>query len=197
MKSLVESLFDKDIVTKDPIDWSYFKMNPDQRYDLFFLIYSFMNDPDLDADHPEDTKLPEWMVEEYIQNQQGFDYIMNAFHTAFNKEHYDTWINIPADDFECMGDEMTDEQIDMYNEELRQYFAKATDTERGSYFVLGKGKLPEFILNIIKGTGYPVSRFNTLKNWAIDYYQCGSDQQLTIYGCPKSLDPIVKKILYN
>ena len=191
LKEILEGVFDKDLIEKDPIDLSYFKIkNPNERYDIFFILDGIMNTPEIES-------LPEWMIEEYYKHQPGYDFILQSFYDAFNKQHCSTWVNITENDFEEMGDGMTDEEIDQANQDLQKYFSKTESTDRGGYFVVGKGKIPDFIIKILKDSDNWKSQFSNIKEWAIEYYQDSYDCSMTFYGCPKGLNSTVKKLLYE
>lgn len=190
LRDVLESVFDKDLVEKDPIDWSWFKIkNPQKRSTLFLEIEALLNTPEID-------KLLSWVFDDYMEHQVGFDYIVKSLVDAFNKNHACTWFTINQNDFEEMGEEMTEEEIDHYNYELDQYFSHAYQTELCSCFVMDKGKIPDVFMKLFKETGWWKPSMSNVKEWAIEYYN-NYDQVLTFYGCPKGLDPVVKKILYD
>ena len=68
MKSLVESLFDKDLVEKGPLDWSWFTIKPKERYDLFLELSTMIWDPE--------EYWPDWIIEDYKEHEIEFDYII-------------------------------------------------------------------------------------------------------------------------
>lgn len=195
MKSLVESLFDKDLVEKDPLDWSWFTIkNPKERYDLFLELSTMIWDP-------EDC-WPDWIIEEYKEHEAEFDYITNALRKAFDKQGGESWIRIDEYDFEGMGEEMTEEEIEYQNYQLEKFLSTATDTQIGGKFVIDKGKFPKVIEFILKRDGWWDQKgvlgnlIRSPKQWALEYWSCGS-QTLTLYICPKDLDATVKKLLYD
>ena len=194
MKSLVESLFDKNIVEKDPLDWTWFTVKPKNRYDLFLEISIMIWDPE--------DYWPDWVIEDYKEHKLEFDYITNALRDAFKKQGGESWIRIGDEEFEEMGGEMTEEETEYQNSMLEKFFVNATETEMGSCFVIGKGKFPEVIEFILKGTGWwnqkgPLGNLIRFpKQWFLDYWS-GGGQILSIYICPKGLDPVVKKLLYD
>ena len=195
MKSLAESLFDKDLVERDPLDWSWFTIkNPKERYNLFLEISTMIWDPE--------QYWPDWLIDDYKEHKLEFDYIVQALQDAFKKQGGKSWIMIDYHEFEEMGEEMTEEEIEYQNSLLEKFFSNATETETGSRFVVGKGKFPEAIEFILKGTGWweqkgPIGAIiRSPKEWTLDYWSMGS-QTLSIYICPKGLDPVVKKLLYN
>ena len=191
----MESLFDKDIVEKDPLDWSWFTIkNPKERYDLFLEISTMIWDPE--------DYWPDWLIDNYKEHELEFDYIVQALRSAFNKQGGESWIRIDEYNFEEMCNEMTEDEIEYQNFQLDKFFSNANETEIGSLFTVGKGKFPKAIEFILKGTGLweqkgPLGTIiKSPKQWALDYWH-QSSQTLSIYICPKGLDPIVKKLLYD
>jgi len=194
MKSLTESLFDKNIVEKDPLDWTWFTVKPKERYYLFLELSTMIWDPE--------NYWPDWIIEDYREHKAGFDYITNALCSAFNKQGGVSWIRIDEYDFEEMGEEMTEEEIEYQNNRLEKFFSTAIDTQFGGKFVIGKDKFPKIIEFILKGAdwwdqkGSLGNLIRSPKQWALEYWSGGS-QTLSLYICPKGLDPIVKKLLYD
>lgn len=190
LKEILEGVFDRDLVQKDPIDLSWFKIkNPNERYDLFLQLNSIMNTPEIE-------NLPEWMGENYYEHQAGFDFILESLYDAFRKQHYTSWFDITTSDFEEIGDEMTEVEINDANSWLEWYFSKANITDMGGRFLNFKGKLPDFLVNLIKDTNNWDNKLSNITNWALDYYN-DYDQVLSVYGCPKGLNSTVKKLLYD
>ena len=116
MKCLRESLFDDDLVEKDLIDFSEFKRickRPETRADMFKIIMTLMTDPD--------DYVPSWYTETYHEHEQVMDYIMDSLRSQFKKDG-EMWFNITENDFEKVGDEMTEEEIDRVNNLLRTFF---------------------------------------------------------------------------
>ena len=190
MKTLVESLFDKDIVEKDPIDFSEFERlckRPETRADMFKIIMAVMMTPN--------DYMPEWYMTTYKEHKAVMDYIINALREQFKKGNC-TWFDVEDNDFEEAGDEMTEEEIDKANTWLAEFFSKAIEDDCGCRFKICKGKIPEFLKDILKNTGYWFDKLNQLDTWAIGYYN-NHEQVLSLYGCPKGLDPTVKKLLYK
>ena len=192
---MTESLFDKDLVEKDPLDWSWFTIkNPKERYDLFLEISTMSWEPE--------EYWPDWLIDNYRGHETEFDYITNALRSAFNKQGGESWIRIDQYDFEEMGEGMTEEEIEYQDFQLEKFFSNSKETEIGSRFVVGKGKFPKTIEFILKGTDWWEQKgslgtiIRSPKEWALDYWSQGS-QVLSIYICPKGLDPIVKKLLYD
>lgn len=191
MKSLVESLFDKDLVKKDPIDFSYFKTNDKQiRYEIFEIINALMW-PQTNIDYFDD-----WAGESYREHKIAFDYIVQCLYNAFNKQHFQSWINISGSDFEEIGDEMSEEEIDAANNKLNNFFKKAYKTEDQGLFLIQKGKIPEVIVDMIKRAGYWNDSLLKCDIWAASYWATDGPT-LFFYGCPKGLTPEIKKLLYN
>lgn len=191
MKTLVESLFDKDIVEKDPIDFSNFKSvckRLETRADMFKIMMGIMMNP---QEH-----VPEWFITTYHEYEKEMDYIMAALRYQFEKQKACTWFDVEDSDFEEAGDEMTEEEIDEANAWLGDFFSSAVEDDCGCKFKICKGKIPEFLKNILKDTGYWFDKLNQLDTWAVGYYTNG-EQVLSFYGCPKGLDPTVKKLLYD
>lgn len=194
MKSLVESLFDKNLVEKDPFDWSWFTIKPKERYDLFLELSTMLWDPE--------DYWPDWMIEDYKEHGAEFDYILNSLRKAFDKQDGESWIRIDEYDFEEMGGEMTEEEIEYQNYQLEKFFSAATNTQIGGKFVIDKGKFPGVIEFILKETGWWDQKgslgnlIRSPKQWALEYWSGGS-QTLSLYICPKGLDPVVKKLLYD
>lgn len=190
----MESLFDKNLVEKDPLDWSWFTVKPKERYDLFLEISTMIWDPE--------NYWPDWVIEDYKEHKLEFDYITNALRSAFDKQGGASWIRIDEYDFEEIGEGMTEEEIEYQNYQLEKFFSTATDTQVGGKFVIGKGKFPEVIEFILKGTSWWIQKgtlgnfIRSPKQWAFDYWS-GSSQVLSLYICPKGLDPVVKKLLYD
>jgi hypothetical protein len=190
MKTLRESLFDKDIIEKDPIDFTEFKnlcKRPETRADIFKIIMAIMMTPN--------NYIPDWYITTYKENDRVLDYIINALRDQFKKNGC-TWFDVEDGDFEEAGDEMTDEEIDKANEWLREFFNKAIEDDCGCRFKICKGKIPDFLKKLFKNTGYWFDKLNQIDTWAVGYYRNG-EQILSFYGCPKGLDPTVKKLLYN
>lgn len=191
MKSLVESLFDKNLVEKDPIDFSYFKTNDKQiRYEIFEIINALMW-PQTNIDYFDD-----WMGESYREHKIAFDYIVQCLYKAFNKQRFLSWINISEGDFEYMGDKMSEEEIDAANDELNNFFKKAYKTENQGRFLIQKGKIPDVIVDIIKRAEYWDDSLLKCDVWAVSYWPTYGPT-LCFYGCPKGLTPKIKKLLYN
>ena len=195
MKSLVESLFDKDLVEKDPLDWSWFTIkNPKERYDLFLELSVMLWDP-------EDC-WPDWIIEEYKEHEAEFDYITNALRKAFDKQGGESWIRIGDEEFDKMGNEMTEEEIEYQNYQLEKFLSTATDTQIGGKFVIDKGKFPKVIEFILKMDGWWDQKgslgnlIRSPKQWALEYWS-NYGQTLSLYICPKDLDSTVKKLLYD
>ena len=190
----MESLFDKNIVEKDPLDWTWFTVKPKERYDLFLEISTMIWDPE--------DYWPDWIIEDYKEHKIEFDYITNALRSAFDKQGGVSWIRIDEYDFEEMGEGMTEEEIEYQNYQLEKFLSTATDTQVGGKFVIDKGKFPNTIEFILKGTGWWNQKgtlgnlIRSPKQWALDYWSGGS-QTLSLYICPKGLDPVVKKLLYD
>ena len=188
MKTLAESLFDKDLVDKYPVDLSFLKTtHPQERVDIFMTLAQLMTDPF----HTE-----EWMDELYHDHESGFDHIHQNLYNAFKKQGFESWFNITDQDFEDMGDEMTDEEIDVANEELKEFFSKAYPTQTGGYFLIINKKLPDFLIKIIKSAGYWKSKMSSIDTWAIQYWP-DYGPGVSLYGCPKGLNPYIKKLLYQ
>ena len=189
MKSLQESLFDSDVVQKDPIDFSWIKEKGDRsRAYVFDTILAIMTTPNFE-------QLEEWMQEEYYEHKLAYDYILEALYDAFKKQHFHSWFVITENDFEEAGEEMSDEQIELYNQELMQFFAKATETDTMGYFLVKHGKLDALIVDTIKDVEMWNNCLNSCKDWAVCYWS-DYGPVVSFYGCPKNLDPIVKKALY-
>lgn len=191
----MESLFDKNLVEKDPLDWSWFIVkNPKERYDLFLEISTMIWDPE--------DYWPDWIIDDYKEHELEFDYITRALRSAFNKQGGESWIRIDDQEFEEIGYEMTEDEIEYQNFQLEKFFSNANETQIGGRFAVGKGKFPEVIKFILKGTGLweqkgPLGTIiRSPKEWALDYWSQGG-QALSIYICPKGLDPVVKKLLYD
>ena len=190
----MESLFDKNLVEKDPLDWSWFTIKPKERCDLFLELLTMISD--------SKDLWPEWVIEDYKEHEAEFDYIITALRDAFDKQGGESWMRIDNYDFEEIGEEMTEEEIEYQNSQLERFFSNANETEMHSYFVVGKGKFPEVIEFILKGAGWWYQKgllgnlIRSPKQWALDYWNPGG-QALSIYICPKGLDPIVKKLLYD
>lgn len=190
MKTLQESLFDHDLATKDPIDWSYFKSRSMQtRSEIFMILLSLMTNPDT-------VYLEEWMGENYTENELGFNYIQQCLQAAFKKQGFDSWFDVTEYDFEEVGDEMTEEEIDSANEELMDFFSKAYQTETQGFFLIINKKLPDFVVNIIKCTNRWNPKMESISTWAIEYWPTYGPA-ISFYGCPRGLDSTVKKLLYN
>ena len=152
-------------------------------------IQAILSQPDIDY-------LEEWMGEDYFNNKEAFDYVIERLREAFKKQHFDSWFDITTNDFEEIGEEMTDEEIDQANEELEKFFRGACLTPTGGYFLIQKGKIPLFITKIIEGAGWWNKALSHCDTWAVIYWG-DSGQQLSFYGCPKGLDPLVNKLLYD
>lgn len=188
---MMESLFDKDIIKKDPIDFSYFKTNDKQvRYEIFEILNALMS-PQANIDYFDD-----WMGEGYREHKTAFDYIVQCLYNAFNKQHYHSWIDISENDFEKIGDEMTEEEIDAADNELNNFFKKAYKTEDQGLFLIQKGKIPDVIVDVIKRAGYWDNSLLKCDAWAASYWPTYGPI-LCFYGCPKGLTPEIKKLLYN
>lgn len=191
LKEILEGVFDKDLIEKSPIDWSWFKTkDPEIKSNIFLIIHSFMHTPNPEKD------LPEWMYETYLEHQIGFDYIIQSLQKCFNKQNFDTWVEIDGSEFEEIGDGMDEDEIDYRTDELDKYFAGCFCNERGAHFKVGRGRIPKIIVWILKSLGYPVTKFNSITDWGLEYYNSG-EQILVFYGCPRGLDPVVKKLLYE
>jgi len=188
MKTLVESLFDKDLLDKYPVDLSFLETNNKQeRVDIFMTILQLMTDP---------FHLEEWMDELYHEHMAGFDHLQQVLVGLFKKQGFDSWFNIDANEFEEAGEEMTEEEIESANIELIDFFNKAYNTQTNGYFLIGKGKLPEFIVKMFKATGHWNQKLSTVDTWAMCWWpEYGPD--LSFYGCPRGLNKDLKKLLYN
>ena len=194
LRDILESVFDKDLVEKDPLDWSWFTVKPKERYDLFLELSTMILDPE--------EYWPDWIIEDYKEHELEFDYITNSLRKAFNKQGGESWIRIDEFDFEEIGERMTEEEIESQNYQLEKFFSTATDDQIGGKFVIDKGKFPEIIEFMLKETGWWDQKgilgnlIRSPKQWALDYF-AGGTQTLSLYICPKGLDPIVKKLLYD
>jgi len=189
MKSLKESLFDKDIIKKDPIDFTEFKnlcKKPETRAAIFKLIMALMME----------EHIPEWYIATYEEHKLVIDYIIEGLRDEFNKQKSCTWFDITDDDFEGAGEEMPETEIDNANIWLRDFFYRAVEDDCGCKFKICKGKIPEFLKNIFKNTGYWFDKLNQIDTWAIGYYN-DYEQIISFYGCPKGLDSTIKKLLYD
>lgn len=107
LRDILESVFDKNLVEKDPFDWTWFTAKPKERYDLFLELSTMIWDP-------KEYWL-DWMVEDYKEHEREFDYITNALRDAFGKQGCMSWIRIDEYDFEGMGEWMTEEEIEYQN----------------------------------------------------------------------------------
>ena len=123
LKEILEGLFDKDLVEKDPLDLSWFTVKPKERYDLFLELSAMIW-------NPEDY-WPDWVVDDYKEHEIEFDYITDALRKAFDKQGGESWINIDEYDFEEMGNRMTEEEIEHQTYQLEKFFSTATDTQTG------------------------------------------------------------------
>lgn len=185
--TLQESLFDGDLVKKNIIDslWNS-KISKD---DLFYCLETYLQCANIDD-------LPKYLTDIYYNNEEAFKLVMHELYEAFTKQKYYSWIVVTEDDFEKVGNEMTEEEIDKANKELDNFFKNAKVTDRDGRFIVGNGKIPFFILNILKSSDHWKPQMANIKNWAIEYYfdYC---QTLVFYGCPNYLNPIIKKFLYE
>jgi hypothetical protein len=190
----MESLFDKNIIKKDPINFSEFERlckRPATRADMFKIIMAVMNTPK--------NYMPGWYTTTYEEHRNVIDYIILTLQDQFKKQSICTWFDVKDNDFEEAGDEMTEEEIDEANAWLGDFFSRAVEDDCGCKFKICKGKIPEFLKNILKNTGYWFDKLNQLDTWAVGYhtYYTNGEQVLSFYGCPKGLDPVVKKLLYD
>ena len=188
-KKIKESLFDKDLVKRQPYYFDFIKeqcKTPRDKAEFFLKLLSLMDTPH--------EQLPEWWVEDYEENKDSYDFVLNELRQSFKKDRFITWFNIDADDFEEMGDEMDDEQVEDATNKLHEFFSKGVVTYTGGMFIEGKGKLPTLITNIIKGTDWWDNKFDKIDRWAVCYWE--DDPALTVYACPKSLNLLIKKLLY-
>ena len=191
LNEILESIFDKDLVKKDPVDFSYFKTNDKQvRYEIFEILNVLMS-PQSNMQY-----YAEWLGENYYENKEAFDYIVQCLYKAFNKQHFHSWINISESDFGEIGDEMTEEEIDAANNELNNFFKKAYKTENQGRFLIQKGKIPDVIVDIIKRAGYWDDSLLKCDACAVSYWPTYGPT-LCFYGCPNGLNPTIKKLLYN
>ena len=190
MKSLKESLFDKDLINKYPVDLSFLKTSkPQEKADIFMTIQQLMTDPFY-------IHMEKWMENLFQKYESGFNHLQQTLVELFKKQGFYSWFNITEDDFETMGDEMTDEEIERKNTELEDFFKRAYQTESRGFFLISKDKIPEFILDIIKCTDHWNKGLEKCKEWAVCYWP-DFGPVISFYGCPNGLDPTIKKLLYN
>ena len=188
---MTESLFDKDLVKKEPVDFSYFKTNDKQiRYEIFEILNI------LTSQQPNMDYYADWISECYREHKIAFDYIVQCLYNAFNKQHFHSWIDISESEFGKIEEEMTEDEIDDKNNELSILFRKAYKTENQGRFLIQKGKIPDIIIDIIKRAGYWDDSLLKCDVWAASYWPTYGPT-LSFYGCPKGLTPEIKKLLYN
>ena len=188
MRTLVESLFDKDLISKYPVDLSFLKTkHPQEKVDILMTLMQLLNDP---------FSMEEHMEELFYEHEEGFNFILQVLTEMSNKQRFDFWFDITQMDFEEMGSDMTDDEIDVISEELENFFSDAYVTQTlGRYLIFNK-KLPDFLIKIIKDTGHWNSKMSSIDTWAFIYWP-EFGPILSVYGCPKGLDPMIKKLLYN
>lgn len=213
MLTLQESLFDSNLVSKDPIDWQRFKdvfveKKPEERYNLFSVLRQILSYSTTDMETLRDMLEIYWspmQIEEFEYQHLAFEYIINALNDAFKKQGGTSWFDITESDFEKIGDEMDDDEKDYQNDELNYFIHHANTTAHESHFMVGNGELPESVKFILGSLGWinvhcgPVGKLlKKPKEWAVDYFdRLFGGQLMFIYVCPKNLDPFVKKLLYK
>lgn len=188
LKDVLESLFDKDLIDKYPVDLSFLKTSkPQEKANIFMTLQQLMTDP---------FHMEKWMEDLFQKYESGFNHLQQTLVGLFKKQGYYSWFDITEDDFEMMGDEMTDEEIDRKNAELEDFFKHAYQTKSRGFFLILKDRIPEFILDIIKCSEHWNKELEKCKEWAVCYWP-DFGPVISFYGCPKGLIPEIKKLLYN
>jgi len=185
MKTLKESLFDTNLANKKPwFEWV-------KKYDIQTLFREIMN-----LLGPYCDKTIDWMEDQYTNHEFDYNFLCEQLNEAFKKQHFNSWINIDESSFEDLGNEMTEDEIEQADQELMKFFKDAKTDFWGGYFMIYKNKkIPDFILNILKASPEYTDKIKNIKTWAIEYHT--DIQGMNFYGCPKDLDPTVKKLLYD
>lgn len=193
---LSESIFDVDSLDNtEHLDFSWIKTkNMNIKAEIFYAIMLVMM---YKGYYDEDTI--EFYVPIYKKHKYEIDALVKVLKDAFKKQGYESWFIVSEEDFEDMGEEMTDEEIDHYNDELKQFFEKSAITgSMNERFLIDTKQIPDFIINIMKGTKYWDNRLKKSNPWAVTYEPWDDhDQVMCFYGCPKTLSSYYKKLLYN
>ena len=144
MKTLQESLFDKDLSTRALFDDKEFK-NWINRPDILWLIWQYW-------DLGDDEWLTDYMAEEWIRYKPNVDYILDEINNTCKKmasKNYWSWFAVSSDfsnEFYRNGFEYDDDEelfYDDYEAADSEILHKTTSEKDGIYVTWFKGGLPK------------------------------------------------------
>ncbi len=193
MKSLTESLFDKDLIEKDIFDNSEFKKWIN-RPDILWFIYHYW-------ESGEEDWLNDYMRDDWQIYKPLVDELLEIITNSMNKTY--TWYMINFDQFDY-SDEIKDkfadngEFYDMMNDAIYEICKKATAKRDGISKTWFRGPLPKNsnVTALLQQLELPLAKPGKLSGGIFltngDTYPCGDT--IIVIAFPRGIDKSILKL---